>query len=73
MSCVGSLRDVISVFSAGGKILTEFLGGAKYKEKIFCMQKHKKITIFLIQGGQIPPCPPEMTSLGSLGRSVSKM
>jgi len=25
-------RDVISVFPRGGKILTDFLGGAKYKK-----------------------------------------
>jgi len=46
-------RDVISVFSrgGGGKILTDFLGGAKY-EKQNCVRKNTKIFIFKNQ-----PCP----------------
>jgi len=51
-------RDVISVFSIGGKILTDFLGGAKYEKTTFCAEKHKKVTIFKIQGGQIHPLSP---------------
>jgi len=54
-------RDVISVFTRGGKILTDLLGGggAKYeRNKILCA-KTQKITIFLIQGANAsPPCPP---------------
>jgi len=53
-------RDVISVFpgGGGGKILTDFLGGAKYEETKCCVQKHTKITISQIQGERMPPCPP---------------
>jgi len=55
------VRDVISVFSRGGQNFDRVprRGGAKYEEKIFCRQKHKKVTIFQIQGGgQMPPLPP---------------
>jgi len=60
-------RDVISVFSRGATILTDFLGrGAKYeKNKMLCV-KTQKITIFKNQGGganaPLPP-PPQMTPL----------
>jgi len=57
-------RDVISVFSRGGKILTDFLGEGKiWRKKIVCV-KTQKITIFQNQGGKFSPsAPPQMTSL----------
>jgi len=55
-------RDVISVLPGGGKILTEFLGGGQNVKKLkSCRQKHKKFTIFQIQGGG--NAPPQMRSL----------
>jgi len=46
-------RDVISFFSKGGKILTDFLGGgrAKYKKNKIVCAKTQKNTISQIQGG----------------------
>jgi len=45
-------------FFDGGKILTDFLRGGQIWKK--CVQKHKKIAIFQIQGGEkcLPPLPP---------------
>jgi len=52
-------RDVISVSSreGGGKILTDFLGGAKYEKYKILKAKTQKVTIFQNQGGGI--CPPK--------------
>jgi len=55
------IRDVISVFSRGGKILTDFLGGAKYEKNKTLCAKTQKITIFENQGGA-----PQMTSLSRI-------
>jgi len=59
-------RDVISVFSkvGGVKILNDLLGGAKYKFKKIFACKNTETTIFLNQGGQMPP---QMTSLSASG------
>jgi len=54
--CRPICRDVISVFPRGG---------AKYEKNKCCVQKHKKITIFLNQGGggKCPLPPSKLTAL----------
>jgi len=39
--------------------LTDFIGGAKYEEKILGA-KTQQINVFQIQGGQMPPPPNEV-------------
>jgi len=56
--------------------LTDFLGGGgqEKKEKKWCMQKYRKITILLNQGvgGNVPPChPPPNDVPGSRVDSVN--
>jgi len=51
-------KDVISVFSRGGKISTNFLGGgAKIEKNKRLCAKTQKVTIFQNQGGGMPPAP----------------
>jgi len=55
----------IPFFPGGGKILTDFLGEAKYEEKKMCVQKHKNPYFSKSGGSNAPlPLPPQMTSLG---------
>jgi len=51
-------RDVTSVFSRGGGILTDFLGGAKYEEKtVLCAKTQKNHYFSNSEWGQMPPAP----------------
>jgi len=52
-------RDGISVFSRGGTILTDFLGGgAKYEEKKCCVQKTENHYFSINRRGKCLPLPP---------------
>jgi len=54
-------RDVILVFSSGGQNFDRLPRGAKNEEKKHVACKNTKVTIFQIQGGQMPHS--QMTSL----------
>jgi len=67
---IGLVRDVISVFSRGGAHNFDRLpwgrgGGQNIKKIKVCRHKHKKVTIFQIQGEANAPFPPhpQMTPL----------
>jgi len=62
-----STRDVISVFSRGGQNFDRVprTGGAKYEEEKYFVGKNTKSHYFFNSGEQMPPLPPQMTTLVS--------
>jgi len=61
------IRDVLSIYSRGGTILTSFLwGGAKYEEKKNVVCKNKKSLFFKIRGGGGGILPPPLNDVPDL-------